>query len=72
MHDHQTYLPASQVRIRYGVSDMSLWRWLRDEALGFPHPIRINGRRFWRLADLEAFEASCSKKQEAPHAIAAA
>ena len=40
MHYNQTYLPASQVRTRYGVSDMSLWRWLRDDALGFPHPIR--------------------------------
>jgi predicted DNA-binding transcriptional regulator AlpA len=66
MHN-QTYLPASAVRGRYGISDMSLWRWLRDEALGFPHPMRINGRRFWRLADLEAFEASRTEteKQEA-------
>ncbi len=29
MNDHQTYLPAGAVRTRYGVSDMSLWRWLR-------------------------------------------
>jgi hypothetical protein len=26
--------------------------------LAFPHPIRINGRRLWKLADLEAWEAS--------------
>jgi len=54
----QTYLPAGAVRARYGVSDMSLWRWLHDEALGFPAPIRINKRRFWRLAELEAWEAT--------------
>ena len=60
MHDQQTYLPAGQVRARYGVSDMSLWRWLRDKKLGFPHPLRINGRRFWKLAELEAWEASRS------------
>jgi predicted DNA-binding transcriptional regulator AlpA len=53
-----TYLPAGAVRARYGVSDMSLWRWLRDDALGFPAPIRINRRRFWKLAELEAWEAS--------------
>jgi len=58
MQDSQTYLPASQVRARYGVSDMSLWRWLKNEDLAFPHPIRINNRRFWRLNDLEAWEAS--------------
>lgn len=50
MHDEtdKPYLPASQVRARYGVSEMSIWRWLRDERLGFPAPIRINGRRYWR------------------------
>jgi predicted DNA-binding transcriptional regulator AlpA len=58
MQDTQTYLPAAQVRARYGVSDMSLWRWLKNEDLAFPHPIRINNRRFWRLSDLRAWEAS--------------
>jgi predicted DNA-binding transcriptional regulator AlpA len=70
VHDHQTFLPASQVRTRYGVSDMSLWRWCRDDALGFPHPLRINGRRFWKLAELERWEASRTEKQEAPDVAA--
>jgi hypothetical protein len=38
------------------------WRWsragLRDKTSGFPHPMRINKRRFWRLTDLEAWEAA--------------
>ena len=68
MHDHQTYLPASQVRTRYGVSDMSLWRWLHHNSLGFPHPLRINGRQFWKLEDLECWEASRTEKQGAPNA----
>jgi predicted DNA-binding transcriptional regulator AlpA len=64
MESHQTtYLPAGAVRTRYGVSDMSLWRWLRDEALGFPAPIRINRRRFWKLAELEAWEASRAPRE---------
>ena len=58
MQDTQAYLPAAQVRARYGVSDMSLWRWLKNEDLAFPHPIRINNRRFWRLNELEAWEAT--------------
>jgi hypothetical protein len=37
---------------------MSLWRWLRDEALGFPRPIVINNRRYWLIAELEAWEKS--------------
>ena len=52
MHDDKVYLPAAAVRSRYGVSDMSLWRWLRDPKLGFPRPMRINGRRFWKLTSL--------------------
>ena len=36
------YLNAAQVRSRYGgMSDMALWRWLRDETLGFPKPLII-------------------------------
>lgn len=58
MHDYQVYLPAAAVRSRYGVSDMSLWRWLRDPRLGFPRPMRINGRQFWKLASLEAWDRS--------------
>jgi predicted DNA-binding transcriptional regulator AlpA len=58
MHDNREYLPASQVRARYGVSDMSLWRWLHDPRLGFPAPIKIHKRRYWKLADLQAWEAT--------------
>ena len=51
------YRNAGQVRARYGgVSDMTLWRWLHDEELRFPQPIRINGRRFWKEDDLTAWE----------------
>ena len=56
----QTYLQSSAVRARYGVSDMTIWRWLHNNELGFPAPLRINGRRFWRLSQLEAWEASRS------------
>jgi predicted DNA-binding transcriptional regulator AlpA len=58
MQERECFLPAAQVRQRYSVTDMSLWRWLKDDSLGFPQPIRIKGRRFWRLDDLRAWEAS--------------
>jgi predicted DNA-binding transcriptional regulator AlpA len=58
MNDQKTYLPAVAVRTRYGVSDMSIFRWLRKEELQFPQPIRINGRRFWKLTELEEWEAT--------------
>ncbi len=50
-------LTAKQVRTRYGnVSDMALWRWLRDEKLEFPKPIVINNRRCWKFSDLAHWE----------------
>ena len=58
-------LPAAHLLARYRVSDMTLFRWLKDPKLGFPQPIRINGRRYWRLTDLQAFEARQASKQEA-------
>lgn len=60
------YLGASAVRQRYGnCSDMTLWRWLADEDLGFPQPLRIQRRRFWRLSDLQRWEARCGRNPEA-------
>jgi len=51
------FLTANQVRQRFGgISDMSLWRWMHDERVGFPQPLVINRRRYFRLADVEAFE----------------
>jgi predicted DNA-binding transcriptional regulator AlpA len=58
-------LPAAPIRARYGVSDMTIFRWLANPKLGFPQPLRINGRRYWRLADLQAFEVKQSARKEA-------
>ena len=58
-------LPTNVVRSRYGVSDMTISRWLAHSNLGFPQPTRINGRRYWRLADLQAFEARQAEKEAA-------
>jgi hypothetical protein len=30
---------------------------MRDERVGFPQPIVINRRRYFRAADIDAFEA---------------
>ena len=65
MTDESELITARTLRHRFGgVSDMTVWRWCRDEALGFPTPLRINKRRYWRLADIQAFEArqaECSR-----------
>ena len=58
-------LPAAQVLARYQVTEMTLYRWLKDARLSFPQPIRIHTRRYWRLADLQAFESAQASKMEA-------
>lgn len=42
------------VKELFGVTDMTLWRWLNSDT-GFPKPIHISGRRYWREADILAF-----------------
>ena len=53
-----TFLTGPQVQARYGRSHVTLWRWVRDPALGFPQPMQINRLNYWRLSDLEAWEAA--------------
>jgi predicted DNA-binding transcriptional regulator AlpA len=50
------FLNSKQVRARYGdASDMWIWRRLKDKS-GFPQPIDICGRRFWKLSELTTWE----------------
>jgi predicted DNA-binding transcriptional regulator AlpA len=53
----ETYLTARQVRARYGnASAMWIVRRLAND--GFPKPIYLAGARFWRIADLDAWDAA--------------
>jgi predicted DNA-binding transcriptional regulator AlpA len=54
----QTFLTGPQVQKRYQKSHVTLWRWIRDSELAFPQPLKINRLNYWRLADLEAWEAA--------------
>jgi hypothetical protein len=62
-HAADSYLTSAQTRARYGnVSDMWLWRRLHDGS-GFPQPLTINRRRYWRLFDLIAWERAAAARQ---------
>jgi hypothetical protein len=55
------FLTAGQVRARYGhASDMWLWRRPKDNS-GFPPPLDICGRRYWRLSELIIWERACAR-----------
>jgi hypothetical protein len=59
MQEQEVFLTSRQVRERYGnVSEMWLIRREKDRASGFPNPLRIRGRKFWKLSELLEFEAS--------------
>lgn len=41
-----------------GIHKITLHRWLRSEALGFPDPVTINGRHFFVESEIDAWIAS--------------
>jgi predicted DNA-binding transcriptional regulator AlpA len=57
------YIPAPQVyKKRYRKCEKTLDRWLKDEKLGFPRPIYIRGRRYFREAELVEWERAQASK----------
>jgi hypothetical protein len=59
------YAPARKMRERYGnISPMTEYRWVQDAKLGFPKPIYINGRKYYDLDELEAFDRARAVKRE--------
>jgi predicted DNA-binding transcriptional regulator AlpA len=55
--EEEVFLGSARVRRRYGnISDMTLWRWVHKEEVGFPKPMIVNGRQLWKIAEIEAWE----------------
>jgi hypothetical protein len=57
--------PARFVCARYQIVGRTLSRWEVDEKLGFPKPTVIRKRRYWREAELVAWERSQASKARA-------
>lgn len=51
------YLPARRVWERYGVTAMTLHRWLRDPSKAMPRPLYIGRNRYFSRAEIERWEA---------------
>lgn len=49
----QKLICAKACRDYFGVSDMTLWRWLHDPKLNFPKPVYISKRRYFRKSEVE-------------------
>jgi predicted DNA-binding transcriptional regulator AlpA len=54
--DEDVFLPAGQVQRRYGVTAMSIHRWLHNAKLNFPKPMYIGRFRYWKLSELASWE----------------
>lgn len=55
-----TLIPRPKVRKRYGISEMTMWRWENNPSVEFPSPIVINRRKFYRVDELSVWEAKRS------------
>jgi hypothetical protein len=56
--DADRFLPARKVWERYGITPMTLWRWVHDSKMNFPQPIYRNGYRYFFLPSLLDWERS--------------
>jgi predicted DNA-binding transcriptional regulator AlpA len=56
MNDEIVWLTGPQVQQRFNISALGLHRWLHDEQLQFPRPVKIRQRLFFRLREIENFE----------------
>jgi hypothetical protein len=54
------FLSRRQQTERYGVSLKTIERWSQDQKLGYPQELDINGRKYRKLSELEAFERKCA------------
>ena len=48
--------PTAQKRL--GISQMTLWRWRARPELGFPVPVKIGARSYFRASEISAWVAS--------------
>ncbi|KQX20990.1 hypothetical protein ASD01_29700 [Ensifer sp. Root423] len=58
-----SYLTAVQVRERYKISEMTLWRYQQDKKLNFPKPLIVKRRKLFdeqKLMDWERERAAGS------------
>jgi predicted DNA-binding transcriptional regulator AlpA len=56
--DDDTWLNSQQARSHVGgVTNMCLWRWMRDPRVVFPLPVKMNSRNYWRLGDIRKWQA---------------
>ena len=60
--DDEAMIGSQKATARYNHKcRLTLYRWMRDEKLNFPQPVKINRRWYWKLGELRAWERSRAK-----------
>jgi predicted DNA-binding transcriptional regulator AlpA len=59
---------ARKVRSQLGdISDVSLWRWIRNPDLNFPKPTKISGRLYFRADEIDTWiEDRAASRDQVP------
>jgi predicted DNA-binding transcriptional regulator AlpA len=57
----QAYLTRPQVKERYQISEMTMWRWEKNEAIQFPKPMVVGRRKYFKEEELTAWERDRAK-----------
>ena len=54
----ERYVSRRELRAHFPVSDMTIWRWMRDPEVAFPRSRKLgrNGRNFWWLPEILEWE----------------
>jgi predicted DNA-binding transcriptional regulator AlpA len=58
----ERFISQPEILQRYGISEMTLSRWRRDEHLNFPPPLTIRRRNFYKRAEIDAWEVAQAAK----------
>ena len=59
-------IPARDVWERYCITSRTLSRWLDRYELDFPRPLIVNGRRYFRLTEIEMWERIRARGPDRP------
>lgn len=65
--DLERLLSRRDLRRLFPVSDMTIWRW--QQSRGFPPPMKIGGRNFWREHDVSTWIQSFRSVRPAAAAV---
>lgn len=59
------YVTAKSVLEYFGISRMTLWRWVHDPDKPFPAPVKRGETRYWVKSEIRQWEANWRAERDA-------